>query len=86
MNKNIVNINIWEKYNIIILEELYNILIDISKKHGLILFNSEDSFKNFIKMMYNESSKKIIDYNLFPEYNITIEDDNIYDEYLIVDN
>lgn len=86
MHKTVVNINIWEKYNAIILEELYNILLNLSKDHGLPLINDENTYDNFINMMYNESDKTIIDYNFFPEYNIEIEDNYIYDQYIITDN
>ena len=88
MHKTVVNINIWEKYNSIILEELYNVLLNLSSDHGLLLINDENTYDNFINMMYNESDKTIIDYNLFPEYNIEKEKehDYIYNQYIITDN
>lgn len=86
MNKTVVNINIWEKYNYIILEELYNILLNLSSDHGLQLINDENTYDNFIIMMYNESDKTIIDYILFPEYNIEREDNSTYDQYIITND
>lgn len=80
---NIKNINIWEKYNIIALEHLYNKLIDIAQGRGITLFDNEYTYRNFIKMMYNESDKTVINYDLFPEYDISREDDSIYEEYII---
>jgi hypothetical protein len=82
---NIKNINIWEKYNIIVLEHLYNKLIDIAQGCGITLFDDEYTYKNFIKMMYNESDKTVIDYDLFPEYDISREDDSVYDKYIITE-
>ena len=59
-----------------------NSLTSIQKLVG----NDENTYDNFINMMYNESDKTIIDYDLFPEYNIEKEHDYIYNQYIITDN
>ena len=60
--------NIWYEINKNALAHLYFKLIKISKSHGIKIINNQESMDDFIYMMYNESSKKIINYELYPEY------------------
>jgi len=59
--KSTTNLDIWYQYNEPALQYLYNYLIDLSKKYGLIINNSEDSYSDFVNVIYNESNGYIID-------------------------
>jgi hypothetical protein len=60
--------NIWYEINKNALAHLYFKLIKISKSHGIKIINKQESMNDFIYMMYNESSKQIINPELYPEY------------------
>jgi len=46
------------------LQFLYYKLINISKENGLFIIESENSYNDFVDMIYNESSGNIFD-NIF---------------------
>ena len=58
----------WYKTNKNALIHLYHILIDISKSYNIIIIDNNNSYNNFLEMMYNESSKMVIDKILYPEF------------------
>jgi hypothetical protein len=58
----------WVENNFIVLVHLFNKLIEISSNYKLNVINNQDSFNNFLLMMYNESDKSIINPDLYPEY------------------
>ena len=60
--------NRWFKINKNVLEHLYNHLIDLSLSYGIKLIDNQHTINNFIYMMYNESSKKVINKELYPEF------------------
>lgn len=60
--------DLWYKKNKNVLIHLYYILIDISKSYNIIIIDNNNSYNNFLYMMYNESSKKVIDKILYPEF------------------
>ena len=62
------NFNNWFNINKIALEHLYNRLILISKKYGYKLYLDQNTMNDFIRMMYEESEKKVIDKDLYPEF------------------
>jgi hypothetical protein len=61
-------IEFWFKKNKNVLEHLYYYLIDLCNKYKLKLIDSPELRDSFIRMMYNESLKNIVDKNLYPEY------------------
>ena len=64
-----MNINLWHKLNKNVLLYLYNFILDFSKKkYKIKIINSQKTYNNFIRMMYNESDKTIIDKRLYPEF------------------
>ena len=58
----------WYNTNKHALDELYYKLIYISNSYSIIIIDNNKSYNNFLKMIYNESSKKVIDKKLYPEY------------------
>ena len=50
----------WYNTNKHALDELYYKLIFISKSYSIIIIDNDKSYNNFLIMMYNESSKKVI--------------------------
>jgi hypothetical protein len=58
----------WYEHNIFALKHLYDELIKISKSYGIIINNNQKTINSFIKMMYNESDGKLVNYNLYPEF------------------
>jgi hypothetical protein len=58
----------WNYQNKHILRYLYAKLLILSNKHKIQIINSENTYNNFLKMMYHSSSKKILSRELFPEY------------------
>lgn len=60
--------NRWLKINRNALEHLYYHLIDLSLSYGIKIIDSEETVDNFIYMMYNESSKRVINKELYPEF------------------
>jgi hypothetical protein len=59
------NIEFWFKHNKHLLEHLYYYLINLCHKHNIKLIPSKELANNFIRMMYNESLKTIIDKELY---------------------
>ena len=62
------NFDLWYKMNENILTYLYYELMNISKSYSIILIDDNNSYNNFLTMMYNESSKELIDKNMYPEF------------------
>ncbi len=52
----------WQYANEKILNNLYDILVDISKSHGINIIQNDQSYNYFLKMMYLQSTKEIIPY------------------------
>ncbi len=67
----------WWEHNSDVLEILYYELIDISKRYGIKIINNQTTINSFIKMMYYESTKELIDYNMYPEFIIKRENHNV---------
>lgn len=86
MNKNYPkNINYWYTKNKNALDYLFSDLINISKTYGIIIQENNQSYNNYIKMMYYESNKEIIDKTLYPElFNNKLLDSDILDKYIIL--
>jgi len=63
-----VEFTLWYEINKNALEHLYYKLIEISNEHGIQIIKRQSTVNDFIYMMYNESSKQIIDEELYPEY------------------
>ena len=62
------NFDNWFKMNKNALEHLYNKLLIISERHGYKLYRDQNTMNDFIIMMYEESEKKVIDKDLYPEF------------------
>jgi hypothetical protein len=60
--------DMWYKNNKKLLNHLYYELINISKDHNIIICDNDITYNNYLKMMYNSSSKKYIDKSLYPEF------------------
>jgi hypothetical protein len=60
----------WVENNFIVLVHLFHKLIEISNLYKINVINNQDSFNNFLLMMYNESDKTSINPDLYPEYSI----------------
>ena len=67
---NMDNIEIWVESNFIVLVHLFHKLIEISSNYKLNVINNQESFNNFLLMMYNESDKTSInhEYINYSEY------------------
>ena len=63
-----VEYSLWCKKNEVILEHLYYTLLNICYKNKFVINNNEKCYNYFLKMMYNQSNKIIIDKELFSEY------------------
>jgi hypothetical protein len=63
-----VEFNKWCNKNEIVLKYLYYKLLSICDDYNLKLIDNEKCYENYLKMMYNSSSKSIIDKTLFPEF------------------
>ena len=50
----------WVENNFIVLVHLFHKLIEISNLYKINVINNQDSFNNFLLMMYNESDKTSI--------------------------
>jgi len=59
------NIEFWFKHNKHLLEHLYYYLIELCSKNKIKLVPSKELSNNFIRMMYNESLKTIVDKELY---------------------
>ena len=57
-----VDIETWLDYHRPILKDLYLELIFIARNHGVSIINDQQSKNEFIKMMYENSTKKRKDY------------------------
>ena len=60
----------WVENNFIVLVHLFHKLIEISTNYKLNVINDQESFNNFLLMMYNESDKTSINPDLYPEYSM----------------
>ena len=78
------NIETWYNKNRNVIIHLYYELIDISKKNGIDIKDNKQTYNNFIKMMYNESSKEIIDKNLHSEFFYKKYNSKGYEKYEIL--
>jgi len=58
----------WYQKNKSALEHLYFKLIEISLNYSVYIFNDKKSFNHFLKMMYDQSSKNIIQENIHTEF------------------
>lgn len=58
----------WFEVNKYALKHIYYKLIDLCKGCNIIIINNQHTINNYLKMMYNESNKDIINYELYPEY------------------
>lgn len=58
----------WFEVNKYALKNIYDKLIELSKDCGIIIINNQNSINNYLRMMYNESNKDVINYELYPEY------------------
>ena len=63
-----VNFNEWSYENKHVLKYLYYKLLVLSNKYKIHIINNENTYNNFLKMMYHSSSKQLISRELFPEY------------------
>jgi len=78
------NFDLWYKKNKNVLIHLYYILIDISKSYNIIIIDNNNSYNNFLEMMYNESSKMVIDKILYPEFFYKRYNNDKYQNYKIL--
>lgn len=90
MNKNIIysksniQFKLWFKINKNALNVLYKDLHKICLSYNIILYNNEDTYNNYIRMMFNESNKILIDKKLYPEYFNLKFNSNGYQNYKII--
>jgi len=77
-------INYWYKKNKGVLNYLFYKLIEISKTNGITIKDTDNSFNNFIDMMYHQSDKEIIDKNMYPEIYCKKYNNETLDEYIIL--
>jgi hypothetical protein len=76
--------NRWLKINRNALEHLYYHLIDLSLSYGIKIIDSEETVDNFIYMMYNESSKRVINKELYHEFFYRKFNSPGYEKYQII--
>ena len=62
------NFDEWYNINKGVLVYLYNKLFIISKNYDINLINNDETFENYLDMMYNLSNKKVIDKELYPHF------------------
>jgi len=55
----------WSSVNTKALKYVHTILIKICNYYGIQLINDKDSYNCYLKMMYNESSKVLLDPELY---------------------
>jgi hypothetical protein len=77
--------DVWYKINKNVLIHLYYKLIDISKCYNISIIDDDNSYDNFLEMMYNESSKTIIDKKLYSEFFYKKYNSNGYQDYKFLD-
>ena len=75
----------WINININVLNHLYYKMIHVSKIHGIKIIQSQESFDNFVYMMYNECSRELISRELHPEYFDIMYNSSGYEDYKIID-
>jgi hypothetical protein len=76
-----VEYSIWFKKNEVILDHLYYTLLNICCKNKFNINDNEKCYNYFLKMMYNQSNKTIINKELFSEYfEISYLDENYIKE------
>jgi len=63
-----LDFNEWFNQNKYVLEYLYNRLCILSNKYKIHIIDTENTYNNFLEMMYHSSSKQVISRDLFPEY------------------
>ena len=79
------SINYWYSKNKNALDYLFSDLINISKTYGIIIKENNQSYNNYIRMMYYESNKEIIDKTLYPElFKHKLLNNDILDKYTIL--
>ena len=78
------NFDNWYKINKNALKYLFVELRNICYKYNIYLINNNNSFNNFILMMYQESNKEIINKELYPEFFNTKINMPGFDNYLIL--
>ena len=76
--------NLWYKINKNALNHLYYELINISKNYNIIIIDDNNSYNNYLEMMYNESSKRVINKTLYPEFFYKRYNSNGYQNYKIL--
>jgi hypothetical protein len=74
----------WYETNKNVLNHLYKELIYISNNYGIAIINDKYSYTNFIKMMYRQSSKTIINKIMYPEFFYKKYNSNGYEKYRIL--
>ena len=63
-----VEYSIWYEKNDEVLQHLYYTLLNICYKNNFNINDNEKCYNYFLKMMYNQSHKTIINKKLFSEY------------------
>lgn len=62
------NFDEWYNINKGALVYLYNKLFIISKNYDINLINNDNTFENYLDMMYNLSNKDLIDKEYYPHF------------------
>jgi hypothetical protein len=75
----------WIKYNKPVLKHLFNQLSITCEEYGIHLINDKGAYRNFYLMMYNESTKEIVDRELYSEFFQQKFNSKGYEEYTILD-
>ena len=75
----------WIKYNKPVLKHLFNKLFITCEEYGIHLINDKRAYQNFYLMMYNESTKEIVDRELYSEFFYQKFHSKGYEEYKILD-
>lgn len=73
----------WNYKNKNVLKVLYNELIYMSLKYKIEIIDNINTYNNFLKMMYNESSKTVLSEELFPEYYDIFYHSDGYEDYKV---
>jgi hypothetical protein len=74
----------WFKINRYALKHLYYHLLDLSTSYGIKIIHNQETINNFIYMMYYESSKRVINKELYPEFFYRTFNSKGYEKYLII--
>jgi len=78
-------VDYWINININVLNHLYYKMIHVSKIHGINIIDTQQSFDNFVYMIYNESSREVINRESHPEYFDIMYNSSGYEDYEITD-